>query len=62
VEFKRVLLEENTTINIKIDVPVSRFALWNAEEKGYLTNPGKYLVQVGASSEDIRLEREIAVR
>jgi len=62
VEFERVFLEENATMHIKIDIPVSRFARWNAEEKAYRTNPGKYLILVGASSEDIRLEQEITVK
>ena len=62
VEFERVFLEENASMHVKIDIPVSRFARWNTEEKAYRTNPGKYLIQVGASSEDIRLEQEITVK
>lgn len=62
VDFKRVPIAQGSCKNVKIQLPVSRFARWDAESKAYLTNSGKYLLQVGASSDDIRLQKEIIVK
>jgi beta-glucosidase len=62
VDFKRVSVARGSSINVKIQLPVSRFARWDAESKAYLTNSGKYLLQVGASSDDILLQKEIIVK
>jgi beta-glucosidase len=59
--FKRVPLAGGASKNVNIQLPVSRFVRWNANDKIYRTNAGKYLIQVGASSEDIRMEKEIIV-
>jgi beta-glucosidase len=62
VDFKRVFLRGGATKTVKFQIPVRRLARWDTENKAYRTVPGKYLIQVGASSEDIRLQQEIAVK
>jgi beta-glucosidase len=62
VDFKRIPVAQGSSKNAKIQLPVSRFAGWDTESKAYLTNSGKYLLQVGASSDDIRLQKEISVK
>ena len=62
VDFKRVPIVRGSSKNVKIQLPLSRFARWDAESKAYLTNSGKYLLQIGASSDDIRLQKEILVK
>ena len=62
VDFKRVPVVQGSSINVKIQLPVSRFARWDTESKAYFANAGKYLLQVGASSDDIRLQKEISVK
>ena len=61
IDFKRVPLASGASKMIDIQLPVSRFVRWNAYDKVYGTNAGKYLIQIGASSEDIRMEKEILV-
>ncbi len=62
VDFKRVSLKEVDSQRVEIQLPATRFARWNTRDKIYSTNTGRYLVQVGSSSEDIRLEKEILIR
>lgn len=62
VDFKRVSLAKDASINMKIQLPVRRFVRWDAEDKVYRAKAGRYLIQVGASSEDIRMEKEIFVQ
>jgi beta-glucosidase len=61
-DFKRVPLAVGATQKVIFQLPVSRFHRWDANDKVYRTNAGKYLIQVGASSEDIRMEKEILVK
>jgi beta-glucosidase len=61
IDFKRVPLAGGISQEVKFQLPVSRFARWNPDERVYRTNAGKYLIQVGASSEDIRMEKEIII-
>ena len=62
VGFKRVSLKKGTSQMVKVRLPVSRFARWDAEAKVYRTHAGRYALQVGASSGDIRMEKEILIR
>ncbi len=62
IDFRRVPLAGGITQEVMFQLPVSRFARWDADDKVYRTNPGKYLIQVGASSEDIRMEKEVLIK
>jgi beta-glucosidase len=62
VNFKRVSVEKAKMAKLKLQIPVASFARWDAKEKKYLTPSGKYLIQIGKSSENIVLEQEISVR
>jgi beta-glucosidase len=61
IDFKRIPIAGGASQKVTFQLPVSRFARWDANDKVYRTNAGRYLIQVGASSEDIRMEKEIIV-
>ena len=62
VDFKRIPLAKGTSKDVIFQLPVQRFARWSADENTYRVNAGRYLIQVGASSEDIKMEKEIVVK
>lgn len=62
IDFKRVPLVGGASQKVIFQLPVSRFVRWDADDRVYRTNAGRYLIQVGASSEDIRMEKEIFVK
>ena len=56
--FARVELEPGETKTVRFELDDRSFALWN---DGWKIPSGTYTVQIGASSRDIRLRREIQV-
>lgn len=59
--FRKILLEPGGSGKLDFEIPVSELALWNADMRR-VVEPGKFLVLVGASAEDIRFRAEFEVR
>ena len=57
--FKRVFIKAGERKEISFVLEKEDFASWNTEQKAFFVRPGKYEIQIGASSEDIRLNAEI---
>ena len=57
--FKKVNLKpgESKTVEIKLNKKV--FSFWNPSTKDWFAEKGKFIIHVGSSSQDIKLEREI---
>jgi hypothetical protein len=45
---------ECKTVEAQVEIPASRFRCWNDEKKDYIIPPGKYVLEAGSSSADIR--------
>ncbi len=61
VGFKRVFLKKGEKKEVVISIPKSNLTLWN-ENTGKVTNyKGEAKIEVGTSSEDIKLERKISL-
>jgi beta-glucosidase len=52
--FQRVSLLKGESAAVKLAIPTGAFRHWDPREKSYLVEPGAYLLEVGASSADIR--------
>ncbi len=59
--FERVFIPKGETKTVKILLPVRSLRYFSDKEKGYVVEPGRYELQVGASSGDIRVKRTITV-
>jgi beta-glucosidase-like glycosyl hydrolase len=60
VAFRRLHLEARRGARVSVDVPASMLALWDAEE-GWVVEPGRVKLFVGASSAAIRLKGEVTL-
>ena len=58
--FKKVLIPAGETVDVSIDLDVSKWGLWNATMK-YVVEKGDFLVHVGASSKDLRTNGTVTV-
>lgn len=54
--FKRVALNAGESKNVKFNLPATALRYWSEEENAYVVPSGKFEIQVGASSADIRLK------
>lgn len=60
---ERVHIPAGETREIKFSVkPDKDFTIYDAEKKAYVVDAGKYQLQVGASSADIRLRQEVSMK
>ena len=59
--FQRVNLQPGETKAVAFALPASKLAIWDETTHGFVVNPGKFDIMVGASSADIRLEDRIEV-
>ena len=57
--FKRIHLRPGDSELISFEVPDERLAFWNVDKQAFDVAQGEWNVQVGASSEDIRLKKRI---
>ena len=62
IAFNRVEMSGGDSKEIEIRIPLSKLQLWNSENQRYQVYPGKYQIQIGGSSEDVRLGKEILVK
>lgn len=58
--FRRVSLNPGETKLVSFTIKPNDFSMWNSEMK-WVVEPGKFEIQVGSSSEDIRLKKEFVV-
>lgn len=58
--FKKVLVPAGATVDVSIDLDVSKWGLWNATMK-YVVEKGDFVVHVGASSKDLRANGTVTV-
>ena len=54
VGFQRVTLAAGQSKQVGVDIPANLLRYWDVDKKTYLVEPGKYEIQVGASSADLR--------
>ena len=59
--FKKVYLTSGETKQVSFEVDLKELGYYNVLLKDWVTEPGKYIIYVGASSRDIRLEDEIFI-
>tara|TARA_B110000008_G_scaffold118794_1_gene121469 strand:+ start:8120 stop:10540 length:2421 start_codon:yes stop_codon:yes gene_type:complete len=54
-------LVKGGSIRLQFSIPISDFAYWDENEKGWKIEAGNYLLKVGASSRDIKLIQNIDI-
>ncbi|MGJ8653602.1 MAG: glycoside hydrolase family 3 C-terminal domain-containing protein [Opitutaceae bacterium] len=52
--FQRVAVDAGQNKTVEIEFPTSALRYWDENQKAYVVDPGKFEVQVGSSSSDIR--------
>ena len=61
VAFGRVALRRGETRMVALTVPRDRLRTWDPAKRGYVVRPGAYVLEVGASSADLRGAARVAV-
>jgi beta-glucosidase len=59
--FQRISLQPGETKTVTFTLPAEKLALWDVTTHGFVVEPGKFDVLVGASSADIRAQGQIEV-
>jgi len=62
VGFKKVMLKPGEMNHIQVPVQIGQLRYYDEQHGTYQVEPGKYTLMVGSSSQDIRLQVEIAVQ
>jgi hypothetical protein len=57
--FKRVSLSKGKTKQVQVEILVNELKYWDTKSGKFILEPGEYEIMVGASSEDIRLRKQI---
>ena len=60
--FSKIFLEPGESRVVEIEVPVSKLAHWDEQQNDWRVETGKYELEVGASSRDIRQKTEVTVK
>ena len=60
--FKHVYLKKGEDKVVNIPLVINDLAIYHPDDKSFKTDPGKYEVEIGASSEDIKLKKIITVK
>jgi beta-glucosidase len=60
--FIKVALKAGETQNVQFKLNKNAFAYYNVEKKDWTIEPGKYAIQIGSSSKDIRLTEIIELK
>ncbi len=61
IGFKRLSLKTDISSEVIIKIPLSSLTYWDVKEKKYKVEKGNYRIEVGTSSDDIRLGKEISL-
>ncbi len=59
--FQRISLEPGKSKRLMFKIPVSELSFYDIETNDFKTEPGRWEIQVGSSSKDIRLKRMITI-
>jgi beta-glucosidase len=60
--FERITLKPGEKRRVSFTLPADRLAFWDERTHAFLTEPGKFEVMIGASSDDIRVREEFTVK
>jgi beta-glucosidase len=60
--FQRVELKAGETKFVNFLLDPAAFSYWSPEKKGWMAEPGKFEIQLGASSRDIRLRAPLELK
>jgi beta-glucosidase len=59
--FQRVGLKPGETKTVSLTLPAEKLAFWDEQTHGFVVEPGKFDLMIGAASSDIRLHDQIEV-
>jgi beta-glucosidase len=57
--FQRITLAPGESKTLTFKIPALEFSFYSTETNDFKTDPGKWEIQVGSSSKDIRLNKTI---
>jgi beta-glucosidase len=60
--FRRITLEPKETKTVKFSLPASELSFYDIESNDFIVEPGEFEIQIGSSSEDIRLKGKFYVQ
>jgi beta-glucosidase len=60
--FQRIRLQPGETKTVTLSLPAEKLAFWDEKTHGFVVEPGKYDIWIGASAADIRLKARVEVR
>lgn len=60
--FERITVHPGEKRSVSFTLPGEKLAFWDENTHAFLTEPGRFEVMVGASSEDIRVREEFTVK
>lgn len=59
--FKRVFIKKGESQIVEISLPVKSLRYFSTGKNDYVIEPGKYELQIGSSSSDIKLKKVVTV-
>ena len=59
-EFRKVEIDPNEFEILNFSIPMDELGLWD-KDMNYVVEPGEFEIMVGSSSEDIRVQKTIAI-
>jgi beta-glucosidase len=59
--FRRLFLEAGKRKSVRFSIPLEELKYWNSSENRFVSEKTFYEIQVGASSEDIRLKQRVKI-
>ncbi len=59
--FQRLSLQAGETKTVTFTLSAEKLAFWDEKTHGFLVEPGAYVVMVGSSSGDIRVQHHIEI-
>ena len=60
--FKKMEIEAGQSMNIEIQLIMKDFSFWNPETKDWFAEKGRFIISVGSSSKDIKLQKSIELQ
>jgi beta-glucosidase len=60
--FKKVEIEAGQITNVQIELTMKEFSFWNPKTKDWFAEKGKFIISVGSSSKDIKLQESVELQ
>jgi beta-glucosidase len=60
--FRKVNLDAGQSTTIQIELSKKDFSFWNPETKNWFAEKGRFIISVGSSSKDIKLQKSIELQ